>query len=76
MAYLPDPVEVRGSVTAFHGYNLRGLIVAYLESRGWIWHGGDKEWWHETAVFQGEDATDRAIQHQIELEEGRMEAKV
>jgi hypothetical protein len=58
----------------FPGYNLRGLIVAYLEEHGWIWDAEDESWTRAAERFSGDFATDHAMHHQIETEEGRLVA--
>lgn len=61
----------------FDGYNLRGLIFAYLESRGWEYAAAgttySEESWHhpDGTVYVGDHASDGAISYQIEREEGR-----
>lgn len=63
----PDP---------FPGYNLRGLIVDYMLSRGWEFYPGDAytddSWLLPGRIqFEGNMATDRAIQWQIAQEEAK-----
>jgi hypothetical protein len=53
------------------GYNLRGLIVTYLEEHGWVWSDEDESWTWGGIRYWGEYATDLTMQHQIEEEEGR-----
>ncbi len=53
------------------GYNLRGLIMDYLEAKGWRWDDASESWTREGLVFSGVFATSQAMVEQIETEEGR-----
>jgi hypothetical protein len=58
-------------VNSFPGYNLRGLIVTYLEEQGWDWDDEHEVWSRDDVRFSGPNATDLAVHEQIETEEGR-----
>lgn len=64
----------------FAEYNLCGLIVAYLESKGWEFYDGGAEtedvWLFPDVIqFEGYDATVRAISWQIKHEEATAETR-
>lgn len=61
-----------GEERMFPGYNLRGLIVTYLEEHGWTWdETGEESWTRGADRHAGLYATDEAIKQQISEEEGR-----
>lgn len=55
----------------FPGYNLRGLIFTYLEEAGWTWNEADESWTRGEDRYEGPYASQEAMGHQIEAEEGR-----
>ncbi len=54
----------------FPGYNLRGLIFAYLEEHGWVWSDADESWSRQDVKFSGPSASHEAMYAQSADEEG------